>query len=1192
MQLFYLDAREDLQQPGTVRVFGKVMTPNGLVSACVRVCGLPRQVYFLPRTHRENGSEEELPLIEAQQEIGALCRDKRIEQRRVKPVKRWYGFEESGVPRDCAQWLKLSYPAKYGPLGLPAGQATSVQRQLSTCTHAFGDGKSFLEMLLLKRKMMGPCWITVSEYTTVPPAQWTTHCKMEFEVPSYKRRFFEVTPQQQPPPPLVVMAVGLFTHLTTNQRGLNQNEVVAASCLTWRNVSCEGASPPEKPSRQTAVRGEQLLPHQIQRTMPYVKCFSSERQLLLQFLSWLRDEDPDVLVGHSFMSFDVDVLLHRMSALKIQEWSYLGRIHKSLDRMPKLQAGAGGAGAATWDEQNSLAGRLVADSYLLSREYHKTQNYKLRSLAAEFGLTGVRGDALTEGTIDLPVIQNVPAFLSTPAGAAEIVARCDDKAILSMRVLERLQVIPLTKRLTCIAGNTWQRTLSSARAERIEYLLLHQFHDRKYVLPDRQNAASKRAGKRPAGGAEEDMDDGKRKAKFAGGMVLEPKRGLYSDFVALLDFNSLYPSLMQEFLVCFTTVTRPVGDELANVPDDSTLVCSACQGKVEKGSCKLLSSCNHRCVLPKSVRQLVLARREIKRQLSSLPANAPPGKREQLDVSQKALKLTANSIYGCLGFEMSRFFAQPLAELITRKGREALEQTVHLVGNMKLGADERLQVIYGDTDSVMLSTGIMRGTPDALPRAVALATRVKEQVNKQYTMLEIDIDGLFQSLLLVRKKKYAAVVVDDWKGKGVRCRLEAKGLDLVRRDWCGLSGSIQDRMLQLLLSGQEQETILEGVMALLTDAARRVRCEEGVEPVPLDQYIIRKSITKPLVDYKDAENQPHVLVATRMAKNNVQVQRGDIIPYVVCRRTDGDQAEKDGKVAQRAYHPEELEANEKLLVDADWYLAVQIHPPAARLCEHIEGLGSRVLADCLGIEGSRFVTHSAPERSSTHHDGETYNTTAVRVRASAAERFPHHREVPMKCPSCQAIFPCDLAACYGEVAKEIVEKAEKGEQVLTVGEKQPLVRCKACKRAVSYPKLLNAVIGSARGLLRMFYCRGVGDDGKKIEHREDFVRSQVQYLRARFGSDREIDNEIQAAIPAKGAPALEEQLRKWQQQSGLAAGAKHVGRVLREYIETGHTDGSGREPSVGAQPLVTYTSNLFRSNERVHLNLGFFSHMM
>ena len=70
------------------------------------------------------------------------------------------------------------------------------------------------------------------------------------------------------------------------------------------------------------------------------------------------------------------------------------------------------------------------------------------------------------------------------------------------------------------------RTMTGARAERNEYLLLHEFHNKKFVLPD--------------------------------------KKGFYDNFVLLLDFNSLYPSIIQEYNICFTTVERNDGVAVKN----------------------------------------------------------------------------------------------------------------------------------------------------------------------------------------------------------------------------------------------------------------------------------------------------------------------------------------------------------------------------------------------------------------------------------------------------------------------------------------------------------------------------------------------------------------------------------------------------------------------------------------------------
>ena len=143
----------------------------------------------------------------------------------------------------------------------------------------------------------------------------------------------------------------------------------------------------------------------------------------------------------------------------------------------------------------------------------------------------------------------------TKDGLLNYVNHCEADTFFITAIALRVQMLPLTKVLTNLAGNSWARTLSGTRAERNEYILLHEFHKNKYICPDKMYGKSKPAVEDDAAEGE-DGKDVKKKDKFKGGLVFEPEKGLYDKFILVMDFNSLYPSIIQEYNICFTTVDR------------------------------------------------------------------------------------------------------------------------------------------------------------------------------------------------------------------------------------------------------------------------------------------------------------------------------------------------------------------------------------------------------------------------------------------------------------------------------------------------------------------------------------------------------------------------------------------------------------------------------------------------------------
>jgi DNA polymerase alpha subunit A len=195
-----------------------------------------------------------------------------------------------------------------------------------------------------------------------------------------------------------------------------------------------------------------------------------------------------------------------------------------------------------------------------------------------------------------------------------------------------------------------------------------------------------------------------------------------------------------------------------------------------------------------------------------------------------------------------------------------------------------------------------------------LGQRIKSCVNKSYKSLEIDIDGVFRSILLLRKKKYAAISVVDWAGEGTNLKKEVKGLDMVRRDWCPLSQRCSDHVLDKVLSGcGEGSEVVEEVVTFMRGVADRVRAGNVF---PLEDYVISKSLTKEPSSYKGA-GFPHATVALRMKQRNEQVRVGDLIPYVICESGEGP----NDRLSDRAFHVDEVRASNRRLDGAAYLLA-------------------------------------------------------------------------------------------------------------------------------------------------------------------------------------------------------------------------------------------------------------------------------
>lgn len=941
IKMYWMDYAE---VDNTLLLFGKVLTSDGqYVSSILQVKGFNRELYFLPRDNRRvEGEDTSIPVsaMDVHQEIAPLIIDKfGLKSLKARPEAKKYAFELPGVPKE-KEYLKVLLP--YQP---PKNARMNLPPDLEgeTFSHVFGTNSSIFETFVLQRNIMGPCWIEIKA-PDFDSLKNSSHCKVEIcvESPSLITPLEKSTADFQiTPPPLTSCSISVQTMMNQKE---NKQEVVSVTLATYKSLPqdapvSEDLQPTEliTLTRPIGVSLPPGLKSIADKNKLALRVFNNEKTMLNCLCALVKNADPDVFIGHRLENVALEILMYRMHDLKVATFSTFGRRTRRAwpDRFGKSNF------SSLFLLREIFAGRLLCD---IANEMGQSLTTKCQS----WDLAEMYEVVCKKKHLPLEINLNNPQYVENAQSMLMALNENCKNALIAAEVAFRIQILSLSKQLTNLAGNAWSHTLGGTRAGRNEYILLHEFTRNNYIVPDKETKQQKRQHQLRTDEDGEELSN--KKSKFQGGLVFEPEKGLHKNYILVMDFNSLYPSIIQEFNICFTTVERDSGDidRLPEVP---------AQGQSQG-------------VLPRLLNALVSRRREVKKLLKNPSATVV--ERAQYDIKQQALKLTANSMYGCLGYVNSRFYAKPLAMLVTNKGREILMDTRQLAESIGL------RVVYGDTDSVMIDTGC-----NSFQEAIKIGEDFKVKVNERYRLLEIDIDNAFRRILLHAKKKYAALNVTFDKAGVEQHTLEVKGLDMRRREYCPLSKEISTYVLNQVLGEEDSDASLQSIYDYLSDMTSKIKNNE-IRP---EKFKINTKLSKDPGAYPGGKSMPAVQVAMRLKDQGKIIKAGSVITFVI---TAGD----EGSVAERARSLNELLAKDSTLQpDATYYLEKQILAPVERLVERIEGIDLTRLSNSLGLERHRSRQHQAVEVFQP-----------LESTISDAERFQACEHLFLHCP-CGSMFP-------------------------------------------------------------------------------------------------------------------------------------------------------------------------------------------
>jgi len=521
----------------------------------------------------------------------------------------------------------------------------------------------------------------------------------------------------------------------------------------------------------------------------------NEKEIIERFVKLIWELDPDIISGYNIDGYDLPVLVERSAKHGMQRLQ-LARDHSSFFHL----------GERFW----RLDGRILTDVWWAVRAEMRPKQETLDYVAKH--LLGVGKHELQRRKIDE----------EWEADRDKVIRYCINDAELSLKILERVRRIEKTLDLAAVSKLPLEDVLHGRTSNLIDSILIR--------AADRAHVAVPMMKMR-----------GGRVEQIEGGYVHSLQPGLY-EWVISLDFRAMYPSLIIENNICFTTVS-PNGT-IASPTGAKFLAAD-----VKKG------------LLPVILANLMKDRQEVR---ARMKAETDPQMKEFYEGLQAAIKILMNAFYGVLASSFYRFNDPKVGASITAFARDRIKG---IIGELEA---EQVKVVYADTDSVFFQS------PSPGPEeSLAFARKTAERFSRG--RISMEVDKIYETLFSHgRKKRYAGKVA--WPEE-MRNEMVVRGYEIRRTDAFDLQSEAQGRVFEKILDRDQ-----DGSIALAKQIVAEVRAGtptlDDPDRDPIEALVISRTV-KEENRYVNPNSMSNVIAARKLEEMGEEFMPGMKVSWIV-----------------------------------------------------------------------------------------------------------------------------------------------------------------------------------------------------------------------------------------------------------------------------------------------------------------------